>query len=173
MPTAFTHTFHALHADRSVAAVAGILTASLLASACAAWALYTPVRLYEATTSARLEVDRAIYPIASLVDGRVTAVHLSVGREVTERELLVEIDSAAERLQLLEDRARQAALGSQMEALRAQIASEDAGAAGFRGRTGTGRRRSPGIGPCGGPRRNRRAAHGAIARRGTDLGTRL
>jgi multidrug resistance efflux pump len=125
MPTAFTHTFRALHDDRPHVAIAGILAASLLAFACAAWALYTPVRLYEATSSARLEVERAIYPIASPVAGRVTVVHLTLGREVTEGEILVEIDSAAERLQIREDQARQAALRTQMEALRAQIVSED------------------------------------------------
>jgi len=139
MPTAFTHTFNALHADRPRAAVAGILAAGLLAGGCAAWALCTPVRLYEATSSARLEVERAIYPIASPVAGRVTVVHLTIGREVTEGEVLVEIDSAAERLQILEDQARQAALRSQMEALRAQIASEDRARGQERQASGVGR----------------------------------
>jgi multidrug resistance efflux pump len=125
MPSAFTHTFQALNTDRPYAAIAGILAASLLASACAAWALCTPVRLYEATSSARLEVERAIYPIASPVAGRVTVVHLTLGREVVEGEILVEIDSAAERLQIREDQARQAALRTQIEALRAQVVSED------------------------------------------------
>ena len=139
MPTAFTHTFQALHADRPRAAIAGILAATLLAGGCAAWALCAPVRLYEATSSARLEVERAIYPIASPVAGRVTVVHLTIGREVMEGEILVEIDSAAERLQIREDQARQAALQSQMEALRAQIASEDRARGQERQASGVGR----------------------------------
>ena len=139
MPTAFTHTFNALCADRPRAAIAGILAAGLLAAGCAAWALCTPLRLYEATSSARLEVERAIYPIASPVAGRVTVVHLTIGREVTEGEVLVEIDSAAERLRILEDRARQAALRSQMEALREQIGSEDRARGQERQASGVGR----------------------------------
>jgi multidrug resistance efflux pump len=139
MPTAFTHTFLALHSDRPRAAIAGIFAASLLAGACAAWSLCAPVRLYEATSAARLEVERAIYPIASPVAGRVTAVHLTVGREVTEGEVLVEIDSAAERLQIREDRARQAALRSQVEALRAEIGSEDRARGQERQASGVGR----------------------------------
>ncbi len=139
MPTAFTHTFQALQADRPRAAIAGIFAASLLAGGCVAWALCAPVRLYEATASARLEVERAIYPIASPVAGRVTVVHLTIGREVTEGEILVEIDSAAERLQIREDQARQAALRSQMEALRAQIESEDRARGQERQASGVGR----------------------------------
>jgi multidrug resistance efflux pump len=137
--TAFTHTFQALHADRPSAGVAGILASAVLASGCAAWALCVPVRLYEASSSARLEVERAIYPIASPVAGRITAVHLTIGREVTEGELLVEIDSAAERLQIREDEARQAALRSQMAALRAQIGSEDRARGQERQASGVGR----------------------------------
>jgi len=55
----------------------------------------------------------------------VVEAGLVIGREVKQGEILVELDSASERLQIAEERSRQAALGAQIEALREQIAAED------------------------------------------------
>lgn len=139
MPTAFSHTFRALDADRPRWAAAGIVVAGLLAGACAVWSTCAQVRLYEVTPSARLEVERAVYPIASPVAGRVTGAHLTIGQQVQEGDILVELDCAAERLAIRENQARQEALRTQIEALRAQIASEGAARGQERRAAGVGR----------------------------------
>jgi membrane fusion protein (multidrug efflux system) len=83
-----------------------------------------PVTLYEVTNSARLEVNDAVYPVASPVAGLVVHSRLEVGRDVKEGEVLVEIDNASEQLDIGEQQARQQALRAQASALRAQIGAE-------------------------------------------------
>jgi len=124
MPTSFSHTFRILDADRPHFALAGILAATLLAAGCAFWATCAQVRLYEVTSSARLEVERAVYPIASPLAGRVIDARLTIGREVQEGEVLVRLDCDAERLAIRENQAHQSALRRQIAALGEQIASE-------------------------------------------------
>jgi len=129
-PTAFSRTLRLLGADRARSSCAGLLAAGGLLSAWCAWSLLAHVTLYEVTSTARIEVDRAIYPIQSPLLGRVTRTWLALGREVNAGDVLVELDASQERLQALEERARLAALSPQQDALRRQIAAEEsAGAA--------------------------------------------
>src|ERR1051326_542143 len=102
MSTAFSRTLRTLEADRGRRPVAGLLTAVVLLGAWTAWSLAAHVTLYEITPTARLEVDRAIYPIQAPMAGRVTATELAVGRTVQAGDVLVELDSSAERLQVSE-----------------------------------------------------------------------
>ena len=125
MSTSFSRTLRLLSADRARLSGAGLLAAGGLLSAWCAWSLLTHVTLYEVTSTARIEVDRAIYPIQSPMPGRVTRTYLAVGREVQTGDLLVELDASPERLQAREERARLAALSPQVEALRRQIAAEE------------------------------------------------
>jgi membrane fusion protein (multidrug efflux system) len=83
------------------------------------------VTLYEVTGSARLEVDRAVYPVAAPVAGRVTEARLAIGRDVAAGDILVELDTSAEQLQIREERTRQDALRASVAALRAQIGAEE------------------------------------------------
>jgi membrane fusion protein (multidrug efflux system) len=82
------------------------------------------VTVYEATATARLEVDSAVYPIEAAVSGRVIRNHLALGREVKSGDILAELEADAERLQLAEEVSRVAALSAQLAALRNQISSE-------------------------------------------------
>jgi membrane fusion protein (multidrug efflux system) len=105
--------------------MAGLAAAVVILGGWAAWAGMARVTLYEVTPTARLEVDRAIYPIQAATAGRVTATYLQVGRVVRAGEVLVELDSSAERLQAAEERTRLAALEPQVESLRREIAAEE------------------------------------------------
>jgi multidrug resistance efflux pump len=125
MSTAFHRTFRSLGADSGIWTVSGILAAAALAGGCAWWCSRTPVTLYAATASARIEVDSAVYPVASPLAGRVIAARLAIGREVKEGEVLVELDSAAEQLQIREEQARVAALRSGIASLRRQVSAEE------------------------------------------------
>jgi membrane fusion protein (multidrug efflux system) len=124
MSTAFSRSIRLLEADRPRRSSAGLLAAAALLAGWAAWSALAHVTLYEVTTAARVEVDRAIYPVQSSMPGRVTRTWLSVGHEVHAGDLLVELDTSAEHLQVEEERTRLASIPPQVEALRQQIVAE-------------------------------------------------
>jgi len=115
-----------LAADGFGRSLAGLLSATLLLGGWGAWFLLSRVAVYEVTQNARLEVDRAAYPIATPVAGRVDVTHLVVGQEVQAGEVLVELDAEAQRLQQEEARVRLAALSAQLAARRQEVTAEEA-----------------------------------------------
>ena len=82
------------------------------------------VSLFEVTDKARLEVDRAIYPVEAPIAGRVTAVYLTMGREVKPGDALFEIEADSEQLLLQEERARLSTVTPEIRALFDQIDAE-------------------------------------------------
>jgi membrane fusion protein (multidrug efflux system) len=122
MSTSFTRTLRSLDADRAGWTIGGILAATALVAGFAAWCWLVPVTLYETSATARIEVDRAAYPVAADVGGKVKQTALSLGHEVTRGETLVELDTTSERLQIAEETTHRAAFRAQMAVLRAQIA---------------------------------------------------
>jgi multidrug resistance efflux pump len=124
MPTAFSRTLRLLNADGYRGTALGILAVALLLGAWTAWCVRAQVTVREVSSTARLEVDRAVYPIQSPTAGRVAETWLAVGRQVHAGDLLVKLDTSAEQLQAGEERARLAALAPQVEALGRQIVSE-------------------------------------------------
>src|SRR5580765_2758682 len=117
MTTGFARTLRSLRADGFGWPAAGIAAAVCFSLAWAGWCSVAQVTLYEVTESARLEVDRAITPVQSPIAGRVVAAYLAMGREVKAGDVLLELDTRAEQLQILEERARLAALQPQLQAL--------------------------------------------------------
>lgn len=124
MPTPFTRCTRALNADGFTRSVWMILLLALLIGGWLAWFALANVALYEATDAARLEVDQAVHPVEVLIGGRVTATNLKVGREVKAGDVLVELETESQRLQLVEEQARIAALTAQLAALRGQFSAE-------------------------------------------------
>jgi len=117
---------HSLAVDGFGRSLAGVLTATLLLGGWGAWFLLARVAVYEVTQNARLEVDRAAYPIATPVAGRVAVTRLAVGQEVQAGEVLIELDAEAQRLQQEEARARLVALSTQLVARRQEVTAEEA-----------------------------------------------
>jgi multidrug resistance efflux pump len=126
MSTAFSRTLRSLHADGAGRTIAGLVAAACLGGAWASWSVLAHVTLYEVSTTARLEVDQAVTPVQVPLAGRVVTTRLAIGREVHAGDVLVELDSETERLDLAQERARMEALGPQIGALRDQAAAEDA-----------------------------------------------
>jgi membrane fusion protein (multidrug efflux system) len=126
MSTAFSRTMRSLHADGSGRPLAGLAIAGCLALAWAGWCGLAPVTLYEVSAAARLEVDQAVTPVQSPLAGRVVTTRLAIGREVQAGDVLMELDTEAEHLEIGEQQARLAALGPQLRALEEQIVSEEA-----------------------------------------------
>src|SRR5712691_3474997 len=119
----FSSTMRSLNADRFRRSIAGLLVVAVLLGAWTAWLFLSRVARYETTDSARLEVDRAIHLIQAPYTGRVVKTSLVLGAQVSAGDLLIELDSNAERLQLEEERSRLRVLAPQIEALREQEAS--------------------------------------------------
>ncbi len=124
MPTPFTRCTRALNADGFNRSAIAILLVAVLLGGWLAWFVLANVALYETTDTARLEVDRAVHPIEVLIGGRVTATNLKVGREVKAGDVLVELETESQRLQLVEEQTRIAALAAQLAALRGQSTAE-------------------------------------------------
>jgi multidrug resistance efflux pump len=123
--TGFSRTLRTLRADGFGWPAAGIAVAVCFAMAWAGWCSLAQVTLYEVTGSARLEVDRAITPVQSPIAGRVVTAYLTMGREVKAGDILLELDTHSEQLQILEERAKLAALQPQLQALREQAVAEE------------------------------------------------
>ena len=103
MPTAFSQTLRAL--DRGAASVARCWAGCppWCCWAAGSWMGLAGVPVYEVSPLARLEVDRAVHPVAAPLAGRVVATHLTVDREVQACDVLVELDADAQQLQREEE----------------------------------------------------------------------
>jgi pyruvate/2-oxoglutarate dehydrogenase complex dihydrolipoamide acyltransferase (E2) component len=125
MPTAFSQTLRALDRERFSLTLVGWLPAVVLLGGWGAWMSLAGVPVYEVSQLARLEVDRAVHPVAAPLAGRVVATHLAVGREVQAGDVLVELDANAQRLQQQEQRVRLTALAARLTALHQEVAAEE------------------------------------------------
>lgn len=125
MPTGFSRTLRDLGADRFRLSLAGMACVCGLLAGWIAWALESRITLYEVSASARLEIDRAAFAVESPLSGSVTGEHLSIGREVKQGDVLVELDSTPDRLQLEEEQSRLAAGEQEIAALEQQIGVEE------------------------------------------------
>lgn len=126
MATAFSRTIRSLTADSSHHLLLGILSMGILLGAWVTWCLLARIAVYAVTQTARLEVDRAVHPVAAPVAGRVVATRLLVGQEVQAGDVLVELDADAQRLQGEEESVRLAALTAQFQAYAEELSAEDA-----------------------------------------------
>lgn len=100
----------------------------------AGWFLFSQVSVYEVTESARLEVSSEPHLLTSVVAGRVVNTYVSLGDQVSEGDLLLELDSEDVQHQLAEtqagvDGARQRLERLQVERQAQASAMVDAGRA--------------------------------------------
>jgi multidrug resistance efflux pump len=116
MSTAFIRTIRALEADRlENSVIFASLAAALLGLWCA-WFFAAHLELFEVSEIARLEIDQTAQVLQIPEAGRVTSTRLALGQAVAAGDVLIEIDTNPERLQIAEARARLIALDPQREA---------------------------------------------------------
>src|SRR5262245_35994590 len=120
MPSPFSRTIRSLNAERSRLSTAATLVSVVILGGWSLWFVAARVAIYETSEAARLEVDGAVHPIEAAVSERVIRTGLAIGREVQAGEVLVEMESDDQRLQLIEE----AALAAQLAALRGQTTAE-------------------------------------------------
>jgi multidrug resistance efflux pump len=120
----FARSFRRLRSDHAHSTLWISATAGLALAAWIFWALCAQVSLFEISTDARVELEGATYPIDAPVAGRIVAAGLHSGQRVRRGDLLIEIDSVAEQLQLHVVQVQAQGLEPQIARLGAQIDAE-------------------------------------------------
>lgn len=123
MSTPFPRTVEALRIDRFRGSLLVLTLVTVLLAGWLAWFFLATITRYEVTAAARLEIDQEATLVQAPVTARVETTNLVLGRQVRAGEILVELDSNAERLQVQEERRRLAGLSPQIASLRDQIAN--------------------------------------------------
>ncbi|WP_164018957.1 HlyD family secretion protein [Pyxidicoccus trucidator] len=124
MSANFSHSLRALREDGFRRPGQVLLILALLACGWLAWFVFARVTVYEVSEDARLEVDRAVYPVEAQVDGRILVSRLDIGRNVQQGEVLLELDSSNQRLKLQEEQTRLDTLLPQLDTLRSELAAQ-------------------------------------------------
>jgi membrane fusion protein (multidrug efflux system) len=120
MGTAFHRTLRQLEFDGIWRSLILAVIAAVILGGWVDWAVMASVSLYVTSTSARLEVDRAVHSIESPVAGRVIESRLKLGQEVTAGEVLLRLNADVEQYSIREENEKLAALEPEIRALRAQ-----------------------------------------------------
>jgi len=113
----FPRTRAAFIVDSTALSVTSFLIALVLLVLWGLWLRFSKLDLYEQSASARLEVDKATYPVQSPFGGRVVASYLEIGRRVCPTDVLFELDTTQQQLDLQEAQVRLQALQMQVAAL--------------------------------------------------------
>ncbi len=125
MPTDFPRSHGSIRSDSFRRTVLMLLVAVIILGAWMAWFVSASIPRYEVSNHARLEVAQAPHPIQPRVAGRVSVTHLEMGASVSAGDILLELETDAERFRLAEEKTRLSALAPQMTALRQSIAAEE------------------------------------------------
>lgn len=123
--TSFPQSERFLNGDRAFGYVLWLVLASSLIAMWTAWLFLAQVPIYVPSNSARLEVSSLTHSVESPISGRIVGVHMTVGQAVGVRNVLVELDSEDQRLQMAEERSRQAGLAAQIKTLQGEIKAEE------------------------------------------------
>jgi membrane fusion protein (multidrug efflux system) len=127
MPSSFQQVNQSLRLDKGLWSFTAIAISIVLLAGWLAWAATARVKQYEVSDTARLEVAGAAYPVQANVSGRLVVSHLVLGKAVKAGDVLVELDSNAERLALDEEQAHLSSLARETGALRSQMGAEEQG----------------------------------------------
>jgi len=120
----FSRSLRALGADSYRWSVVCLLLAAVIFLLWAIWFFGAKVTLYEVSEEAKLELERAAYALDAPIGGRIVANHMTLGRMVQAGEVLIELDTATERLMIDEERCGLDALSRQLEALSAELKAQ-------------------------------------------------
>ncbi len=120
MNEGFARTVHSLGSERRLSTL-GLFGTGLLLLIWLVWLFTARISVFEVTREGRVEADRASYPIAARVDGRVVEMLARVGQRVAAGEILVELDTEELLARRREEEARHAALLAELEAMREEL----------------------------------------------------
>ncbi|MEJ1962694.1 MAG: HlyD family efflux transporter periplasmic adaptor subunit [Gammaproteobacteria bacterium] len=123
-PSSFSRTLARLQSQRNGWTVACAGGAVVVLALWCWWAASWEVTLHETSTSARVEVDSSSYALQASLPGRVVRNTLRVGAHVRRGDVLVELDSAPQALELREIEVRIERFAPELARLRAELAAE-------------------------------------------------
>ena len=123
--TDFTRSFRQLQADERHGTAWILGGALLLLTGWLGWAVAARISLYEDSSDARVELYGATFPVEAPFLGRIVMTNLRAGRQVRRDEVLVELDSMPQQLELKEAQVRIAGIDAPLAKLRAQIQAEE------------------------------------------------
>ncbi|HEX7150165.1 MAG TPA: HlyD family efflux transporter periplasmic adaptor subunit [Thermoanaerobaculia bacterium] len=123
MAARFHRTLRVIDADRGRAPRILLGITFVLITAWLLWFALAEVPVLAVTNVGRIETKRAVHAIDAPVDGTVTNVLATVGKEVREGEPLVELNVRAETLLESEERTRRGSATATLQSLHAQLAS--------------------------------------------------
>lgn len=126
MPKPFTRSLRALEEDRFRPTLIGIGIAAAFLGAWALWFATSSLPVRVVSTRARVEIDRASYPVQTPVAGRVVASALVLGRQVRADDVLVELDGGLELQHARQEQSAIDAASASGDAIARQLESEDA-----------------------------------------------
>jgi multidrug resistance efflux pump len=129
MPNSFNRVNQSLRLDKGLLSGLTLTLTLALLTAWAIWAVRATIVRYEVSDSARLEVVGAPYIIQADITGRLRSSALVLGRKVQAGDILVDLESREEQLNLSLEHIHRAALQPQLAALRAQMEQEGLGKA--------------------------------------------
>jgi membrane fusion protein (multidrug efflux system) len=132
MATSFHRVTQTLRQDNGRLSGLGLVVGSALVCAWIFWAFHATVTRYESTDTARLEVSGAAYPVQAGISGQVVATNLVLGKTVHTGEVLAELDSESQHLDLREAQTKLTTIEPQLAVLRAQMIDQRRGGAGER-----------------------------------------
>jgi multidrug resistance efflux pump len=125
MATSFSRTLRSLRADRPRTYLVALMVGVVLLGGWGAWMMLARVAVYEATPTARLEVEQASHPVQAPVAGRVATSNIQLGRDVQAGEVLLELEGDAQRLELAEAKARLASIGPEIAAAKKELDAQE------------------------------------------------
>ena len=97
MPIDFSRTVRSIQDDRYPVFLLLLVMFSLIIWG--SWFFLAEVTLYERSSMARLELDRAATPVEATVDGYITAINMKLEQQVSPGDVLVELDPREQQLQ--------------------------------------------------------------------------
>src|SRR5881394_3983852 len=100
MPTAFTRTLRQLESQGTSRPIWMAALAATVICGWVAWGSLARVTVYEVSSQARLEVDRAVHAVEAPAGGRVIESRMVLGKEVAAGEILLRLDSDTEQYAL-------------------------------------------------------------------------
>jgi multidrug resistance efflux pump len=124
MPSAFYRTTRSLSLERFRFSVIGIIVAIAILLLWIAWSLWFKISLYEVSDSARIEVAKAVHPVAAPINGRIIKADLVLGQEVQQGDTLFKLDARVDQIRLNEQQSLLPALKNELATLQNHIQEE-------------------------------------------------
>jgi len=125
MANGFHRTLRSFEADSFRVGGVVLISAMAVLAAWLGWCFFARVAIVQVASSGRVESISAVHQVESSVAGQVVRAERKLGDEVQAGDLLFELDTRPERIELEEAQAERASRASELSLLREQIASEE------------------------------------------------